>query len=450
MKIDYLIVAPEFDFDEATRFRTGPLAQGLLDRGHSVAFVTRSKASSPIDGATVLHLDYSYRVAEGERWNPATAHRYDVTDFQDYAYCEHLYGTFEVRPKSYEQLVLEVPAAFCCIQQLFDEHDIRHVIHAYLGGEIMRRVVSRIAQSKGIPTVYESGTRYFDDRVLFVLDDQGTIPARPTVRFSDLSDDKQKYLRGYLEHKRSERPTVQYFQGNERDFWPLLMGFIRNSKWKDSKRLLRGFRTATVFAQYELSKLLWENANTREDYVYFPLHFPIESNIVLRTPTLLQQDAVCKIISNALPENVLLYVKQHPTNPAEGIPYKAIRRITKMENARLIRATTNSWDLAAHAKAVCTLYGTVGFENVLLGRPTVVLGEPPYKGWGVTHDVADLSEVGAAITAALAAPSISDERILDFLASFESIHVSGDWYASPLDPDVLASGVLDFCSRLVP
>lgn len=428
--------------------RAGPLALGLRRRGEQPAILTLDDAAGAEEsgGTPVLRLRYPKQVANGKTWCGESAHRHGVHNFRDFAYCEYRYGDFEIRRKPYQLLEAEVPAAFSELEDLFSRHDIRCVVHPNMGGEIVRRAVSRVARARGIPVLYESGTRYFPGKTLLVLDEMGTLLEKPRLRFADQPPAKQKTMREWLDERLSARPRVGY--GNvDRRFLPLLGRFVRERKFTDLRRLARGVRTAAQFGGHALTRTLWRPADEGMPFVYYPIHFTVESNIILRNPSLVEQEPLLAYLARILPGGTRLCVKQHPGYSAEGMSYLALRRLARSHGVHILPATENGWEIIGRCRAVVTIHGTAGFEGVLLGRPVIVAGYPPYRGWGVTEDVDSLDELPAALDRAFGT-TLDRGRILDFLVSFESIHAAGDWYAPALDADEMAEAVIAMFGRI--
>lgn len=450
MKIDFLVVRPGPDFGAARPFPdlARPLAEGLCSEGRTAAILTLgAEASPPPDHLRVFRLDYPARVAAGERFDPATAHRYGVTNFRRLAFCEHIYVQVEIRPATLEQLAAQVPASFAEVHRLFEEHEVGCVIHAMMGGEILREVVTSVARRRGIPVLYNSNTRYFGDRVLFVRDTRRTPFTRPRIRFADLPSDKQKRLRDYFHSKQNAKP-VEKFYVVERKFLNLVKAFVRERKFMEFRRLLNGIRRARLYGEFLWTKRYWKRPEAGQPYVYFPLQYSNECTIIIGAPQCYDQAGLIDMLSRSLPGGLQLCFKQHPNNPAEGSSLGMIRRSVRLPNAQLLPVSMNSWDVARRAEAVVTIDNTVGFEALLLRRPVVALGYPAYRGWGVTTDVTDLNDLPAALESALAGGELSEERLWDFLASFESVHIEGNWFDPPYDPGVLARTIREQLARL--
>lgn len=447
MKIDYLIVRPGSATGGSRPDRAGPLAKGLRTRGCSPAILTLCTEDNEKNGEVpVFSLDYPQQVAEGRRWDESTAFKYGVTNFRWFAYCQSLYERLYVRPKTLDELVPEVPAAFSEVERFFSENEIKHVIHPNMGGEIIRRVVSRVARARGIPVLYESGTRYFEGHSLFVLDEMGSLIERPRLLFREQPERTKRELLEWLDERRSAKPRVKY-GSVERRFVPLLKEFLQKGNWRDVRRIRRAVCTSLSFAEHQMTRLLARPLNSGTAYVYYPIHYTIESNIILRSPSLIDQEPLLVYLSKILPQDISLCIKQHPGYRAEGMSFAALRRLVKYHQIHLLPMESNSWDIISGARAVVTIHGTAGFEGLLMRKPVVVLGHPPYRGWGVTEDVQALDDLPQALDRALKTV-LDNERLLDFLVSFRSIHVKGDWYSAPLDGDAMADAITAMFARI--
>jgi len=442
MKIDFLLVRPGSGVPvEGFPDLAGSLALGLKARGYLPAILTLVEDPMAALDIPVFCLRYRDRITAGERWDPASAHAFGVRNFRRFSACEHGYVQEERRPRPHHLLSAEVPAAFSELEKLFRENEIGCVVHPVIGGEIIREATSLIARARGIPVLCNACTRYFENRTLLVADTKRTLFRRARKRFVDLPETEKSFLREYLESKRACRNVAWYWL-QDRSFPKIAAAFIRDRKYTDLNRVLKGLQRTRQHADFQLSKLYWRLPRPEDSYVYFPLQYSRESTIANGCPQCQNQEYILEYLARLLPDNTKLYFKQHPHNPAEGSSLKLIRRVLEAPNAQLVPVHCNSWDLSRKARAVVTIDSSVGYDALLLGKPVVVLGCPSYRGWGVTHDVLDLNDLHEILERAFTR-ELSDEQILDFLASFESIHIKGNWFDEPLNPDEMATGLLE-------
>lgn len=202
-----------------------------------------------------------------------------------------------------------------------------------------------------------------------------------------LSKDIRKH---YEEVSRSKNPTPQYVAGWKVE--ALGWGKFR----RRAKALVPFIKDGTIFERgvlrfFKLFKTgaldeqrTCENpADFSKQYVYFPLHYQPECTTSPQGGIFVDQVLAIKMLSAALPAGWELYVKEHPAQTqAHGNEYTPYRykgffhSIAKLSNVRLVPATTNTFELTKHAKAVATISGTAGWEAVLRGKPALVFGYP--------------------------------------------------------------------------
>jgi hypothetical protein len=108
------------------------------------------------------------------------------------------------------------------------------------------------------------------------------------------------------------------------------------------------------------------------------------------------------VLSKLVPENWKIYVKEHVS---QFKVYQAAERsksvefynmIASMPKVELVPLSYTSFELIDRAKASTTVSGTVGWESVVRGKPTLLFGHSWYRdceGVFVTHTVEDCKKV---------------------------------------------------------
>ena len=91
-----------------------------------------------------------------------------------------------------------------------------------------------------------------------------------------------------------------------------------------------------------------------------------------------------------------------------------LRRLTRIENVRLLDPYASSHELIQRAEAVAVISSTVGLEALMYSKPVLTLGQPFYSGYGVTLDVDSFREIREQVPALLRFRP-ERERILRFL-----------------------------------
>lgn len=122
-----------------------------------------------------------------------------------------------------------------------------------------------------------------------------------------------------------------------------------------------------------------------EKYVFYALHFEPEAQIINRS-TFTSQLHIIKLISECLPANWKLYVKEHPHqfNLKDDSYFlrniflfrteQFYRNIIDNQNVLLIKDTAPSIDLIKNAQAVATICGSVIPEAMAQSKPILIFG----------------------------------------------------------------------------
>jgi hypothetical protein len=115
-------------------------------------------------------------------------------------------------------------------------------------------------------------------------------------------------------------------------------------------------------------------------FVYFPLHYQPEASTVPQGGIFADQILAVRLLSAALPEGVLLYVKEHPRRSgwlSRSIQYYA--DFLELPNVRFVPRTFDTFVLREHCTAVATITGSAGFESLFRGKPVFLFGSCYYQ-----------------------------------------------------------------------
>lgn len=93
-------------------------------------------------------------------------------------------------------------------------------------------------------------------------------------------------------------------------------------------------------------------------------------------------------------------------------------RLIRIPGVVLASPQDSGTDLVREAALTATITGTAGWEAMLLRKPALLFGSPPYAmvGEGFVH-CADLSSLPKAVETALSLPPASDERLALYIAA---------------------------------
>jgi len=133
-------------------------------------------------------------------------------------------------------------------------------------------------------------------------------------------------------------------------------------------------RTKKLIKQYESIAV---HADYKKKYIYFPLHYQPEMSTCPLGGWFVHQYLAVEMLSYYVPEDVLVYVREHPTMkvlPANVQIYEHYERMAKLRNVVLISMDDDSQALITHSLAVSSITGSVGFEALFKKKPYIMFG----------------------------------------------------------------------------
>jgi len=139
-------------------------------------------------------------------------------------------------------------------------------------------------------------------------------------------------------------------------------------------------------------------------FVYYPLHVPADAALTLRAPSCLDQLAIVDYLLRIVPASHRVAIKEHPAQVG-ALPSHRLRALTeRYDNLVILPHTTNNFAVLERADAIVSVNSKTGAEALLMGRPVLVLGDAFYSNSPLVTRVKTLTDLPAALRAALAAP----------------------------------------------
>lgn len=191
-----------------------------------------------------------------------------------------------------------------------------------------------------------------------------------------------------------------------------------------------------------------ENPVENELFLFFPLHMQPEATTLPCGGVFENQLLIIKMISNYLPKNAYLYVKEHPVywtrkNNLESIKearnISFYQEIKELKNVRLIDHNINSLDLIDKSKGLVTVTGTAGFEAIFKMKPVIVFGNIFYNDFKSVFKVKTNQECKNAIKCIFEnlIKNYTYEDIRVYLKALEKYSVTlGTFYPASIDNGV--------------
>ena len=111
-----------------------------------------------------------------------------------------------------------------------------------------------------------------------------------------------------------------------------------------------------------------------EKFIYFALHYQPELTSSPLGGLYVNQLLPIKLLSYYLPDDVKIYVKEHPAQTCMGRNTDLYDELLKIPKVILIKQSVSSYTLVKNSIAVSSLTGTVGWEAQFFGKPFIMFG----------------------------------------------------------------------------
>lgn len=116
-----------------------------------------------------------------------------------------------------------------------------------------------------------------------------------------------------------------------------------------------------------------------EPFVFFPLHYEPERELLIQAPFFNNQLALISNIARSIPVGYKLYVKEHPRMHEIGWRENDFyQHILDLPNVELLYPSIKIDQILPKCSLVITLLGTAGLEASFHRKPTIVLEETDY------------------------------------------------------------------------
>lgn len=142
-------------------------------------------------------------------------------------------------------------------------------------------------------------------------------------------------------------------------------------------------------------ELLTDHVDLNLPYVAFFLHYQPEATTSPGGDIFVNQQLCVEVLLKHTPEDVLVYVKEHPhqymghLEGFRGRTAQFYRELKKNPRVRLVPIELNSFELIKKAKAVSTVSGTVGWESIVQGKPVIIFGTIWYERYSGVLRITD-------------------------------------------------------------
>ena len=182
--------------------------------------------------------------------------------------------------------------------------------------------------------------------------------------------------------------------------------------------LLRALKARrTCFYDWFLRSKMVRTIDPERRFFFFPLQFEPEMSLVTQGRGWTDQLELVRLISQSLPIDRWLYVKEHPNMPAGIRPLRFYRELTSLPRVQLLDRHINSYAIVPHAEAVLTITSTAGWEALMFNRPVGLFGHAFYEEFDAGVVQVTNPEELPRILLNFRRLTISDKTILAYIAA---------------------------------
>ena len=115
-------------------------------------------------------------------------------------------------------------------------------------------------------------------------------------------------------------------------------------------------------------------------FIFLPLQQEPERSLLLSAPDYKNQIETVEYVSKCLPENFLLFVKEHPTQ-GSGRDWREISQYKALQNnpkVRLIHPSVPAAEIIKKSELVISVSGTIALESAFLNTPSITIADNDY------------------------------------------------------------------------
>ncbi len=162
-----------------------------------------------------------------------------------------------------------------------------------------------------------------------------------------------------------------------------------------------------------------------KNFIFVALHYQPEATSSPLGGVYVDQFLMIDLLSKSIPEDWLIYVKEHssqfhPLSEGEASRNKSFYRdIVKLKNTRLVPDDFDTFKLIDHCQAVATLTGTVGFEATVRKKPVLAFGVAWYAPLSSVFEIKDGACLKEALKKIKDGLEIDSIELLSYLSHIE-------------------------------
>jgi hypothetical protein len=212
-------------------------------------------------------------------------------------------------------------------------------------------------------------------------------------------------------------------------------------------------RNISMIFNRQIIKNYYIEANLLEhkQYVYYPLHVPLDFQLTVRSPQWLDQIYLLEKVCDILPSNYLVVAKEHPA-AIGAYSYRQLKPLISRDNFVLINPQNNSYDIIKHSAAVLTINSKVGAEALIQCKPVFVLGEAFYNDHSLINKLPNLDKLQQIMENDNKLQSVTTPNIINITNFLSQLHEHvfyGELYINDKENILSITNSLDLIFRRI-
>lgn len=302
---------------------------------------------------------------------------------------------------------------------VIETHRVNLLISANVPHEIYDYVIYGLCQLKKIPIIFLYHQSQIEDTALIMHDwKKNCLKLQSSFQELqkefhgkneaeiDLSDTLQRHFKAQVTNSAD---AVPFYMNNKKN-WRTIFAFIINPvvniystalenpkdfflkcinpiKWVNFFyyvfKPLRIVYFITTKIRTKYFNVFYQRHSTHPDlkktYIYVPLQYQPELSTSPLADAYADQQLIIQMISKHIPDNVYVYVKEHPKQTSFCRTIQFYQNLLRIKNVVLVRKDSNSFDFINHCAAVATSTGTPGWEALFREKPVLMFGSYIYQ-----------------------------------------------------------------------
>lgn len=186
----------------------------------------------------------------------------------------------------------------------------------------------------------------------------------------------------------------------------LILFLIANKKYKKYflriKLLINSFFVPTLHSNIK---------TINKPYFLFALNVPTDSQILVRAPYFRDFISLISIISDSIPLNHFLVIREHPAFPGMLNYFELRNLLNKKRNIKLISHKISFIEILKSAKSLLIINNTSFLEANILKIPVISLGKGVFSNQNITNEVIDFGDLSRVFINPTNVASVEDFKL---------------------------------------